>query len=317
MKESSNKKRKIAILDAKTLGDSDLSVFENFGELNIYQTTPANKRIDHIGQSEIVITNKVVIDREIMSACKNLKLICISATGMNNVDLDAAKELKIEVKNVAGYSTPSVVQLTFSHLFFLLGHLKYYDNYTKNKEWTKSDIFTNMDKNFHEICGKRWGIIGLGSIGREVAKVATAFGAEVCYYSTSGVERKEELKRVELKKLLETSDIVSIHAPLNEKTKNLLNYEKLSQLKDGVILLNLGRGGIINEGDLAKVVDEKEMYVGLDVLSVEPMEEDNPLNFIKNRDRVFITPHIAWGSVESRERLIDGIVQNINGFINS
>jgi glycerate dehydrogenase len=307
---------KVVFLDAITLGsDISLDKFREFGEVVIYQKTSPNQTLERVKDANIVVTNKVVIDKNIMLSCSNLELVCIAATGMNNVDLDAAKEQNITVKNVAGYSTPSVTQHTFAMLFYLLEKLKYYDNTTKNGAWSKSGIFTDISHPYSEITGKNWGIIGLGTIGKEVAKVASSFGCNISYYSTSGKNSNANYKECSLDELLKSSDIISIHAPLNEQTNNLLDSSKLALLKDGAILLNLGRGGIVNEKDLAKALDNQDIYAALDVTSKEPIELENPLLHIKNRDRLLITPHIAWASKESRERLVEGIFSNIKDYL--
>ena len=268
---------KIIILDRATLGfDIDISVFETLGEVKSYDITKPNETIERLQDADIVITNKVVISKEVMDS-SNLKLICISATGMNNVDLEYAKQKNIEVKNVAGYSSASVVQVAFSMIFYFIQKLDYYKKYVDEGNWQKSQIFTHIDKPFFELDGKKVGIIGLGDIGRNFAKKAEAFDCEVVYFSTSGKNSNSEYKRVELDELLKTCDIISIHCPLNENTKDLLNYENMKNIKDGAILLNLGRGGIINEADLAKIIDEKEIYCGIDVVAVEPILESNPL----------------------------------------
>ena len=302
---------KIVLLDTLTFGETDLSKFASFGEVVTYKTTAPNETLTRVVEANIVITNKVVITKEMMLGSKNLQLICIAATGMNNVDLEAAKELGIAVKNVAGYSTDSVIQHTFSMLFYLLGHSRYYDEVVKDGTYSKSKIFTDVSQPFFEVKGKKWGIIGLGSIGRGVANIAQAFGAEICYYSTSGIKRDEPYESLSLDKLLESCDIITIHAPLNEKTKNLLDYEELSLCKNGATILNLGRGGIINEDAVARIIDEKNLFFGLDVLTKEPMSQNHKLLTIKNSDRLYITPHIAWTSVEARDTLIEGIVKNI------
>jgi len=302
---------KIVLLDALTFGATDLSVFDTLGEVEVYQTTATDETLHRITDATVIVTNKVVITKEFMEEAKELKLICIAATGMNNVDLNAAKELGIEVKNVAGYSTDSVVQHTFSMLFYLLGHSRYYDESVKSGAYSKSKIFTDVSQPFFELKGKKWGIIGLGAIGHGVGNIATAFGAEVVYFSTSGVKRDEPYKSVDLDELLETCDIITIHAPLNEKTDNLLDYEALSRCKEGVTILNLGRGGIINEEAVAKIIDEKNLFFGLDVLTKEPMREDHPLLNVRDSDNLYITPHIAWTSVEARDKLIASVAQNI------
>ena len=302
---------KIVLLDALTFGATDLSGFDTFGEVEIFQTTSKEQTLERITKADVIVTNKVVITEGMMNECANLKLICIAATGMNNVDLEAAKEKNIQVKNVAGYSTDSVIQHSFSMLFYLLGHSRYYDEVVKDGTYSRSAIFTDVSRPFFEIKGKKWGIIGLGSIGRGVANIAKAFGAEVYYYSTSGVNRTDDFQRVTLDELLKTCDIISIHSPLNEQTNNLLDYEQLQMTKDGAIVLNLGRGGIINEDAVAAIIDEKNISFGLDVLSQEPMKENHPLLSVKNQENLYITPHIAWTSVEARDALIALTIENI------
>ena len=306
---------KIVILDRATLGfDIDMSVFEALGEVKSYDITKPNETIQRLQDADIVITNKVVISKEVMDN-SNLKLICISATGTNNVDLEYAKQKNIQVKNVAGYSSSSVVQLAFSMIFHIVQKLDYYKKYVDEGNWQKSQIFTHIDKPFFELDGKKVGIIGLGDIGRNFAKKASAFDCEVMYYSTSGKNSNSEYKQVSLDELLSTCDIISIHCPLNENTKDLLNYENMKNMKNGAILLNLGRGGIINEADLAKIIDEKEIYCGIDVVNIEPILEDNPLLKVKNKQRLLLTPHIGWASIEARTRLVKMVAENIKEFI--
>ena len=302
---------KIVLLDALSFGETSLSGFNDLGEIEVHQTTTPEQTQEHITNATVIVTNKVVITKEHMQNVKELKLICVAATGTNNIDLEAAKELGIEVKNVAGYSSDSVIQHTFSMLFYLIGHSRYYDEVTKNKSYSKSGLFTDVSKPFFEVKGKKWGVIGLGSIGRGVATIAKAFGAEVFYYSTSGVNRTEDFQRTTLEDMLQTCDIISIHAPLNEKTQNLLDYEQLLTCKEGAVVLNLGRGGIINEEAVAKIIDEKNLSFGLDVFTKEPLVESSPLLSVKNKERLYLTPHIAWTSVEAREKLIAKVVQNI------
>jgi glycerate dehydrogenase len=307
---------KIVLLDASTFGETDIGAFEQFGTVEVFQTTASDETLKRIEDADVIVTNKVVITAEMMATCKNIKLICIAATGMNNVDLDAAKRHNIEVKNVAGYSTDSVIQHTFSMLFYLIGSSGYYDRYVKDGSWSRSPVFTHVEKPFFEIKGKKWGIIGLGEIGRGVASVATAFGAEVCYYSTSYKNSNDTYPKVGLSTLLESCDIITIHAPLNANTKNLISQSELLQLKEGAVLLNLGRGGIVDEAALARIIDVKNIKVGLDVLEVEPMKENHPLLHLKNQAALYITPHIAWTSIEARDLLISKIIDNIKTFIN-
>lgn len=302
---------KIVLLDTLTFGDTNLTAFEQFGEVEYFEKTPAEFTQKRIEGAEVIVTNKVVITKEIMQNTPSLKLICVAATGMNNVDLEAANELNINVKNVAGYSTDSVIQLTFSMLFYLINSSKYYDEFVKSGAWSESGLFTHVAQPFFEIRNKKWGIIGLGEIGRGVARVAQAFGADVSYYSTSGKNSNSNFQQVSLSKLLEESDIISIHAPLTPSTKDLISQSELLQLKDGAVLLNLGRGGIVDESALARVLEMKELKVGLDVLEQEPIKRDHPLLKISKPQNLYITPHIAWTSVEAREKLIEGVISNI------
>lgn len=305
----------IVILDRATLGfDIDVNIFSKFGNVTSYDSTKENETAQRVKNADIVLTNKVVIGKNEIDN-SNIKLICITATGMNNVDLEYAKEKNITVKNVAGYSTSSVVQVGFSMILYFVQKLNYYKKYVDEGNWQKNELFTHIDEPFFELDKKRVGIIGLGEIGRNFAKKAKAFDCEVVYYSTSGKNSNSEYKSISLEELLKTSDIISIHAPLNENTKNLLTYENMKNMKDGAILLNLGRGGIINENDLAKLIDEKEIYCGIDVVSKEPIEESNPLLKVKNKDRLLLTPHIGWASIEARTRLVNMVALNIKEFL--
>jgi glycerate dehydrogenase len=308
---------KIVLLDAKTLGDDlDIQPLNEFGELIVYQTTLPDETLERIHDADIVISNKVVIDAAMMDAAPKLKLICIAATGTNNVDLEHAASREIAVKNVAGYSTKSVVQHTFAMTLYLLEKLAYYDKSVKSGAWSRSGIFTDVSHPFYEISGRKWGIIGFGTIGQEVAHVATAFGADVCYYSTSGQNLRHAYPQLPLEILLKDCDIISIHAPLNDRTLELINANNLHLIKEDAILLNLGRGGIVNETDLACELDRRRFYAGLDVLSREPIDPENPLMHIKHPERLLITPHIAWTSLEAREKLFEGIMKNIQTFLN-
>lgn len=307
---------KIVCLDADTLGnDVDLdAVFGKFGEFVSYNMTEANQTVQRLQNADIVLTNKVLITKDVI-AQTNLKLICVTATGVNNIDLEAAKEANIPVKNVAGYSTNSVAQQTFANILALRNSTSYYENYGKNSDgWAKSQIFVNLDRPIFELSGKRFCVVGLGTIGLEIAKIAQAFGCDVCYYSTSGNNSNNEFKRVSFKEALQC-DIISIHAPLNENTKNLFDANALNQLKDGAMLVNSGRGGIIDEEKIAQIIDEREIYFVTDVLEKEPIRADHPLLKVKNKDRLMITPHIAWASVEARKKLIELSAKNIEDFI--
>jgi len=305
----------LVFLDRATLGsDMNLDEFNEFGTVKIYDTTRSEETATRVKDADIVITNKVVIDKKIMDS-SNIKLICVAATGMNNIDLEYAKEKGIIVKNVTSYSTASVVQLTFSFVFHFMQKIEFYDNYVKSGAWERSHIFTNLDEPFNELKNKRWGVIGLGTIGKKVADIAKSFGCDVSYYSTTGTNYNTNYKQVRLDELLIESDIISIHCPLNSATHNLLNKSNLNTIKDGAILLNLGRGGIINEQDLADIIETKELYCGLDVVTKEPIETNSVLRNIQNKERIVITPHIGWASIESRKRLLNGIKTNIKEYV--
>jgi lactate dehydrogenase-like 2-hydroxyacid dehydrogenase len=307
----------IVFLDADTLGEvTGFYQLTKQGNLTVYPSTLPQQRIERILGREIVITNKVVIDREVMEACPTLKLICIAATGKNNIDLACAEEKGIQVKNVAGYSTESVVQHTFAMLFYLGSHLPYYDQYVKNGEYARNNLFTHLGKPFSELAGKNYGIIGLGTIGKRIAEVASAFGARIQYYSTTGKNMNAGYTSVSLEQLLHDSDFISIHCPLTEATHNLIGYDQLCRMKKEAILINAGRGGIVNEAALAQALDEGRIAAAaLDVLEKEPPEISNPLFSIKQPEKLLITPHIAWASRESRERLMEGIIQNISEYL--
>ena len=307
---------KLVLVDAETLGnDLDLSPLERFGDLDVYDITEPDETADNIAGAEIVITNKVVIDRPLMERTPSLKLICVAATGMNNIDLDAAEEWGIAVRNVAGYSTTSVTEHTFAMLFAIVKKMEYYTLYARGGAWSQSPIFTHLDQPFWEIAGKRWGIIGMGTIGQQVARIATAFGAEVVYHSTSGANTDQPYPHVDLDTLLSTADVVSIHAPLNDRTRRLLHADNLPRLRDGTVLLNLGRGGIIDEAALVQELDRRELYAGLDVTETEPIPPWSPLMHLHHTERLLLTPHIAWGSIEARKKLLEGIVRNIKEFV--
>ena len=309
--------KKIVILDGKTLGDISLEKLSEIGEVRYYDTTDISEVKERVREANIVLTNKVILNRENLSEANNLEFIAEVATGFNNIDIEYAKEKGIGVANVAGYSTNAVVQHTFASTLALLDEVTYYDNYVKSGEYSKSGLFTCLDRSYYEIEGKTWGIIGLGNIGKKVAKIAEAFGAKVVYYSTTGINSNNDFSRVSFDDLLSKSDIISIHAPLNENTLGLINYEALCKMKNSAILVNMGRGPIVVEEDLARAIDEDRIRgAALDVFEVEPIKINSPLLTMKNKDRIILSPHIAWASVEARERLFNEVVENITAFYN-
>lgn len=307
---------KIVFLDAKTIGeDIDLSGFDELGEVVKYGFSTAEEARERSKDADVLVLNKVQVNEQTIGAAKHLKLVCVTATGTNNLDKEYLAKQGIEWRNVAGYSAESVAQHTFAMLFYLLEKLPYYDNYVKSEKYVNDVSFTHFAKAFHELSGKTYGIIGLGNIGRRVADIAKAFGCHVIYYSTSGRNSQPGYERVSFDELLERSDIVSIHAPLDENTLGLMNQKAFAKMKLSAILLNVGRGPIINEADLAEALNNRTIAAaGLDVLSVEPMQPENPLRGIKDSERLLITPHIAWAGVEARMRLMDIILNQMKEF---
>jgi glycerate dehydrogenase len=307
---------KIVFLDAKTIGDDiDLSGFDALGEVVKYPFSTAEEARERTRDADVLVLNKVEVNAQTIGEAEHLKLVCVTATGTNNLDKDYLAERGIEWRNVAGYSTETVAQHTFAMLFFLLEKLRYYDDYVKSEQYVGDVTFTHFSNVFHELNGMTWGIIGLGNIGRRVAEIAKLFGCRVVYYSTSGQNRQPGYERVGFYELLVQSDIVSVHAPLDENTRGLMNREAFSKMKKSAIFLNLGRGPIVVEQDLADALDAGDIAAaGLDVLSVEPMQPENPLRAIKDSERLFITPHIAWASVEARTRLMEIILGQIRDF---
>lgn len=306
---------RIIFLDAKTIGDDiDLTGYERFGEVVKYGFSTAEEARERTKGADVIVVNKVPVNEETIGEAKNLKLVCVTATGTNNLDKEYLKWRKIAWRNVAGYSTETVAQHTFALLFYLMEKLPYYDDYVKSEKYVGDTTFTHFANVFHELSGMTWGIIGLGNIGRRVADLAKLFGCRVIYYSTSGKNSQPGYERVTFDMLLQESDIISVHAPLNEDTEGLINREAFEKMKPTAIFLNLGRGPIVVvEKDLADaLLADMIAAAGLDVLSKEPMSADNPLLGIKDSERLVITPHIAWASIEARTRLmktIEGQIQ--------
>jgi len=306
----------IVFLDSETIGKVDnIKLLSKLGELEIFESTRPDEVVERCQGKEIIIVNKVELTARIMEQLPDLRLICVAATGINNVDLKYAEAKGIQVKNVSGYSTDSVAQLTFTMLLYLVNRPSYYDSYVKSGAYAKSNSFTHHSVQFWELKGKRMGIIGLGTIGRQVARIAESFGMEVVFYSTTGRNNHISYKRFELDDLLKSSDVVSIHAPLNDDTRDLITYEKIKLMRPCAILLNLGRGGIINEAGLARALNDNVISAaGTDVLEQEPINSDNPLLKLYDKEKIIITPHMAWASKESRELLVEKISRNITLF---
>lgn len=307
---------KIVFLDAKSIGeDIDLSGYEQLGEVVKYDFSTPQEASERVKDADVLVLNKVPVNKETIGKADKLKLVCVTATGTNNLDKEYLNSRGIAWRNVAGYSTESVAQHTFAMLFYLLEHLPYYDAYVKSEKYVEDRMFTHFDRRFSEICGMTWGIIGMGAIGRRVAELAKLFGCEVLYYSTTGKNNQPGYRRVSFAELLEQSDIVSVHAPLTAETENLMDEAAFSRMKKSAIFLNLGRGPIVSEEALAAALESGEICAaGLDVLCAEPMSQKNPLRRIKDSDRLLITPHIAWASLEARTRLMEIILGQIREF---
>ena len=307
---------KIVFLDVKTIGeDIDLSYFDELGEVVKYPFSTQEEALERTKDADVIVLNKVEINERSIGKAENLKLVCVTATGTNNLDKDYLAEKGIAWRNVAGYSTESVAQHTFALLFYLLEKMHYYDDYVKSEKYIGDVTFTHFANVFHELAGTTWGIVGLGNIGRRVADIAKCFGCNVVYYSTSGKNSNPDYKRVSWDELLSKSDIVSVHAPLDENTRGLFDKVAFDKMKENAIFINVGRGPIVVEQDLVDALNEgKIAAAGLDVLSVEPMSEQNPLRTIKDSNKLIITPHIAWASVEARTRLMKIICEQIKEF---
>ena len=308
---------KIVFLDRNTIGsDIDVSFFTKFGELKEYNSCPQNESREYIKDADVVIFNKTVMNSDILDSAPNVKLLCVTATGYDNIDVEYCKKRNIAVCNVRGYSTPAVVQHTFALALYVLEKIYYYDNYVKSGEYCKASGFSNFDERYCELEGKTWGIVGLGNIGRGVAKVAKAFGCRVIYHSVSGENRSDEYERVDFDTLLRESDIISLHCPLTDKTRGLINMEAFKKMKKSAILVNVARGPVVDEQDLYTALTEDMIAgAGLDVLSKEPMSVDNPLVAYKDSRKLIITPHMAWASVEARGRCMQEIYKNIESFL--
>ncbi len=306
----------IVFLDHATMGEVSMAPIEALGSLTIYDNT-ANEdtTIERCKNADVIICNKVKITPRVMDALPQLRLICISATGMNNVDLDYAATKNITVKNVADYSTASVAQTTFALLLSLMHNTCYLDSFVKSGRYAQAAMFTHHGHAFYELKGKTFGIIGMGNIGKRVASIAEAFGANIVFYSTTGKNKSVPYPSLSLNELLQTSDVVSIHAPLNDATLNLIAYPQLQLMKRTAYLVNIGRGKIVNEVDLARAINE-DLIAGaaLDVFEYEPINADNPLLKTGNPQKLLMTPHIGWASVEARKTLIERIAENISNF---
>ncbi len=304
---------KIVFLDEYSVSNCSLDELKSLGEyVGYHNTTSPADTISRCQGADVVISNKVVIDDEIMAQLPHLKLICVAATGMNNIDLEAARNRNIEVRNAVGYSTHSVAEATICSALSLLRQVAYFDRYFKSGEYAQSPRLFIFDRAIYQLHAKKWGIIGLGNIGREVARLASAFGCEVAYSSTSGVVRKEEYAHKSLDELLSWADVISIHSPLNDTTRGLIAHTEFTKMKRSAIVINVARGGIVSEGDLAKALNDGEIAgAASDVFVNEPINGDSELMSLNNPDTLLASTHNAWAAEESIAELVGCVVQNI------
>ena len=309
---------KIVVLEADAVGDVSYDPLKEFGELVIYEHTADKDIAERIADADIVVPNKCLMNEASMKDAKNLMLICEAATGINNIDISYCEKRGIPVKNVKAYSTESVVQHTFTLLLSLCEHLDHYASYIETGEYAANESFCCTNWTYRELYGKRFGVFGLGAIGRRVAEVATALGMEVVYYSASGNTYDVPYKCLDWDTFLSTCDVISCHAPLNKLTLGKMNLDAFKKMQPHAIFLNLGRGPIVVEKDLAAALENGEIAAaGLDVYEKEPLQSSSPLYQIRDRDRLLMTPHIAWIALEARERLVQGVADNIREWLSS
>ena len=305
---------KITVLDRKTMGeDISFAPFERYGELTVYDITPMELMAERVKDAEVIILNKAKITAEVIAVAKCLKLICVFATGYDNIDLAAAREAGVAVCNVPGYSTDSVTLYTIATVTALASRLMTYSATVSSGEYTKAASPNKITPTFHDLRGKTWGIIGYGNIGKSVAEVAKAFGAKIIVNKRTPVS---DVRCADIDTLCCESDIITIHCPLNDDTRGIIDARRLALMKKNVILVNEARGAVLDEAAVAKAVEEGRIGAfGCDVYSQEPFHADHPYNTIKERDNVILTPHSAWASFEARTRCVDIISNNIASYI--
>lgn len=308
---------KLVVLERNSAGtDIDVSCFEKFGEVKYYPNTVAENTAERVKDADIIMANKAPLNETTLKNAPNVKLICLLATGFDNVDLAYCKNRGIKVTNVVNYCTSTVAQHTLLLALALSEKLAFYDDYVKSGAYSAQDRFSNFDRAFYDLEGKTWGIVGMGSIGRRVAALAQAFGCRVIFYSASGKSTCTDYQRVEFETLLREADILSLHCPLSDRTRGLINKEAFAQMKDNAILVNVARGSVVDTQALYEALVTNQIAgAGLDVLEREPMAKDNPLAQIKDSTKLIITPHMAWASVESRTHLVEEVVKNIEAFL--
>ena len=309
---------KLVVLERNSAGtDIDVSCFEKFGEVTYYPNTVAENTAERVKDADIIISNKAPLNETTLKDAPNVKLICLLATGYDNVDIEYCKSRGIKVANVVNYSTSTVAQHTLLLALMLTEKIAFYDQYVKSGTYSAQDRFSNFDRAFHDLEGRTWGIVGMGTIGRRVAGLAQAFGCKVIFYSASGQSTCTEYERVDLDTLLKESDILSLHCPLSDRTKGLIDKAAFDKMKETAILINVARGPVVDTQALYDaLINDRIAAAGLDVLEKEPMAKDNPLGKIQDSTKLIITPHMAWASVESRTRLVEEVYKNIEAFLN-
>ena len=308
---------KIVILERNSVGiDVSVDSITEYGETTVYRNTTAVDVAERVKDAEIIVANKAPLNETTLKDAKDVKLICEFATGYDNVDLSYCKSRGIRVANVVNYSTDAVAQHTFAMCLYILEKLRHYDEYVKSGEYAAQDRFSNFDLPYTELAGKTWGIIGMGNIGKKVAKIAKAFGCRVIFYSVTGRSSCTEYERVDFDTLLKESDFLSLHCPLSDITRNLINLDALKKMKKTAILLNVARGPVVNDEDLYTALTENYILgAGLDVTGTEPMKDSNPLSKFMDSNRLIITPHMAWASIEARTRCVSETCKNIEAFL--
>lgn len=308
---------KIVILERNSVGtDVSVDCIGNYGDVTIYRNTTAEDVAEKVQEAEIIIANKAPLNAETLKNAPDVKLICEFATGFDNVDLNYCKERGIKVANVVNYSTDAVAQHTFALCFYVLEKLHHYDEYVKSGAYAAQDRFSNFDLPFTELAGKTWGIIGMGNIGKKVAEIAKAFGCRVIFHSITGKSSCTDYEMVEFDTLLKEADVLSLHCPLSDLSRNLIDLDALKKMKETAILINVARGPVVNDADLCTALNAGYIAAaGLDVTSTEPMKDSNPLSKIMDSNRLIITPHMAWASIEARNRVVSETCKNIEAFL--
>lgn len=308
---------KIVILERNSVGqDVSVDILNEIGDVVTYPVSIAENAGERVRDADIIIANKCPLNADTLKDANKVKLICEFATGFDNIDIDYCRRRGIRVVNVRNYSTQAVTQHTFALCFYVLEKLRHYDEYVKSGAYGAQSGFSNFDRPFCELAGKTWGIVGMGHIGRNVAKVAEAFGCKVIFYSPTGNSTCTDYERVEWEGLLERSDFLSIHCPLSDKTRGLFDLKALKKMKNTAILINVARGPIVNDQDLHTALTQDLIAgAGLDVTGTEPMKDSNPLSKITDSNKLIITPHLAWASTEARNRVVTETYENIKAYL--